>query len=107
MNIDTVLLKKQITDMRNDILNKKSEGLHDKYSYLFTKTPSIFHLIKDNEINYTAMLDYLISNVEEINNSEEKDISTDLKHQEVNEVLAETYIYPVVGRPEDQASSSN
>lgn len=105
-NIDTVLLREQIKAMRDEVLNGSFVGLEEKYEYLFVTTPSIFLLIKDNEIDYTSMLEYLISSIEEINTSKDKAKATDVKHEEINEVLAETYLYPVLGRPEDQPSSS-
>jgi hypothetical protein len=104
LNLD--LIKQQIQDMRNEVLNGVYDNLETKYSYMFEKVPSLFKLIKENETEYSSMLEYIMSSAEAVNNSNDKKSTMEEKTKEIDEVLAETYIYPVVGKLDEQSSSS-
>lgn len=110
--IDVKCIREQVNKMREDVLNGNldTEMLKEKYSYLFNTTPSIWFMIKDNgdnevnEVNesndYMPLLDVLLGKAEDFHGSKSEDKESELetKHHEVNEILAEAYVYPVVGK---------
>lgn len=105
--IDVKLIREQVNKMREDVLNGNldTEVLKQKYSYLFNTTPSIWFMIKDNESNdYMPLLEVLLGKAEDFHGSKSEDKESELetKHHEVNEILAETYVYPVVGKLENK-----
>lgn len=106
-DIDLIKLKKEITQMRVQVLNGENLDYQSKYGYLFEKTPSIFFLIKDNEEDYLDMLNMMLSNLEYVRQHNDSiDTALTEKHNEVNKLLAEKYIYPVVGKPGESSNNS-
>lgn len=103
-SIDIKKVRKQVDDMRNEVLNGNidEEFLKKKFYYLFLNTPSIWFMVKDNETEYMGLLDILLDKAEDFHATPEdnKENVLETQHHEVNELLAEKYIYPVVGRKE-------
>ena len=101
--MNVTLLRQQIKEMREDIINGRElddEKLKVKYEYLFSKTPSLWYMIKDNEENYMDLLNILLDKAEAFHGEKEENQEAVLEkeHHSVNELLAEKYVYPVVGK---------
>ncbi len=102
--LDMKMVRKQISGMRDQVLNGNTDGdyLKKEFEYLFSNTPSIWFMIKDNETDYMDLLDILLDKAQDFHSTPEdkKESILETQHHEVNELLAEKYVYPVVGKKE-------
>jgi hypothetical protein len=91
------LMMKQIDEMRQAVKNgeKNLSVLQDTYSYLYTKTPSLFMMIRDNNLedSQIPMLFKMLFKVEDIQEGKLDAYETDV---EIGKELAEKYIYNVI-----------
>jgi len=91
------LMMKQIDEMRQAVKNGEQNLslLQDTYSYLYTKTPSLFMMIRDNNLedSQIPMLFKMLFKVEDIQEGKLDAYETDV---EIGKELAEKYIYNVI-----------
>lgn len=97
LNISLII--KQIEDMRVDVKNGEQELriLQDKYSYLYSKTPSLFMMLRDNNLDDSQipMLFKMLFKVEDVQEGKADAYQTDV---EIGKELAEKYIYNTINK---------
>jgi hypothetical protein len=92
--LDISMLIKQVGDMYLSVKNGEPD-LEIKYCYLFEKVPSVFMLLKDNEMpkEQLPFLIYMIKQAGRVQIGEIDAYQTDV---DMGKILAEKYIFPVI-----------
>ena len=91
IDIDKIITESTI--MANDVKTGKKINFYEKYEYLYSNTPTLFDMIKQNKEDFMPILKFMTESIKKINSGKETEEDEGVK---MGEFLAEKYIYPHV-----------